>query len=242
MATTDIITGRYVSITQTPAGLADRIIGRIIDMVAIVVYLISMTYLILEYISSSLSDVMLFLMLALAVLPVVFYSFLCETFFHGQSLGKRIMKMRVVKADGSTPGVGDFLLRWMLLMIDLHFSCIGILPIICTRRNQRFGDLAAGTIVIKLQEYKKLHVSLDEFGYARRDYRPVYPEAARLSLGQADVISKTLYGSANFNAEQAARLSAKIQTMLGIKPSDGNDVRFLETLLHDYHYYALEMI
>lgn len=176
------------------------------------------------------------------MLPAIFYSFICETFNHGQTLGKYIMKTRVVKTDGSTPGVGDFLLRWIFLLIDVHISCIGLITIICTKKNQRFGDMTAGTMVVKLSEYKKLHVSLDEFDYARRNYTPVYPEAAKLSLGQIDVINKTLYGSETFNAQQAARLSAKVQNMLGIKPKENNDADFLLTLLHDYQYYALELV
>lgn len=237
MATSDIITGQFVRISQTPASVGDRIIARIIDYIAIILYTISVSFLFTSYFYTTNSMIIVFFML-----PAIFYSFICETFNHGQTLGKYIMKTRVVKADGSTPGVGDFLLRWIFLLIDVHISCIGLLAIICTKKNQRFGDMTAGTMVIKLSEYKKLHVSLDEFDYARRDYTPVYPEAAKLSLGQVDVISKTLYGSETFNAQQAERLSAKIQEMLGIKPKEKNDADFLLTLLHDYQYYALELV
>ena len=176
------------------------------------------------------------------LLPAVFYTFLLETFFHGRTVGKRIMKTRVVRADGSVPGVGDFFMRWILLLVDLHVSCIGIIFIICTSRNQRLGDLAAGTMVVKSEEYKKLSVSLDEFDYARRDYRPVYPEAAQLSLGQADIIRKTLYGPGRYDEKQAARLAAKVQNVLNIRKRETDDNAFLETLLHDYHHYALELV
>jgi hypothetical protein len=51
------------------------------------------------------------------------------------------------------------------------------------------GDLAAGTMVIKEQNYRKIHVSLDEFDYLTKDYRPTYPQAADLSLEQINVIT-----------------------------------------------------
>lgn len=146
MAASDIITGQFVRISQTPASIGDRIIARIIDMIVIVLYMLSVSFMlfggtsILSFLSNEITIVIFFA----AYLPAIFYSFLCETFNNGQTLGKRIMKTRVVKADGSTPGMGDFLMRWMLLLVDLHISCIGLIAIICTKRNQRFGDLAAG--------------------------------------------------------------------------------------------------
>ena len=241
MAVSDIITGQFVRISQTSAGVGDRIAERVIDMIVIVVYLVSVSFIFGRWISG-LGDTFTVVAWLIVVLPAVFYSFLLETFNHGQTLGKMAMKTRVVKADGSTPGVGDYLLRWLLLLVDLHFSCIGLLFIICTRNNRRLGDMAAGTLVIKLSGYKRLHISLDEFDYARRNYRPVYPEAARLSLRQADVISKTLYGSERYNSDQAARLSAKIQGYLSITRRERDDAAFLTTLLHDYQYYALELV
>lgn len=241
MATTEIITGQYVHITQTPAGVADRVIGRLIDMFVIFLYVFSVFIVFFRWLDG-LPDGLLTVLIVGLLLPVVFYTFLLETFCHGQTVGKRIMKTRVVKADGSAAGVGDFFMRWILLLVDLHVSCIGIIFIICTSRKQRLGDLAAGTMVVKPEGYKKLSVSLDEFDYARRDYRPVYPEAAQLSLGQVDVIRKTLYGPGRYDEEQASRLAAKVQAVLNIRKKETADAAFLETLLHDYHHYALELV
>lgn len=240
MTTSDIITGRFVRISQATASVGERAISRIIDMVTIVIYAFAMFFLLAFFVRWSDAVVLVYVLTGL--LPATFYSFICETFCHGQTLGKHIMKLRVVKADGSVPGVGDFLLRWMLLLVDLHFCCVGLVVMLCTRRNQRLGDLAAGTLVVRMAGYKKKRITLDEFRYARHDYRPVYPEAAHLSLAQADVIRKAIYGSERFNGQQTARLSAKIQKTLGIKPAGGNDTKFLVTLLHDYQYYALELI
>lgn len=57
-------------------------------------------------------------------LPVLGYSFLCEMFNHGRSFGKNLMNIRVVKADGSTPGISSYLLRWLL------FRLIVCLPVV----------------------------------------------------------------------------------------------------------------
>ena len=162
-------------------------------------------------------------------LPVLGYSFLCEMFNHGRSFGKNLMNIRVVKADGSTPGISSYLLRWLLFPIDsLLTGGFGLLVVLLTKNSQRMGDLAAGTMVIKEQNYRKIHVSLDEFDYLTKDYRPTYPQAADLSLEQINVITRTL--------------AKKVQELLTITPRDGNQEQFLQTVLRDYQYYALEEI
>ena len=83
-----------------------------------------------------------------------------ELFNHGQSLGKMAMKIRVVKKDGTSPSIGDFFMRWLLQIIDMGFSFIGALVILLTKNSQRLGDLAAGTMVIRLNDYRKIQVSL----------------------------------------------------------------------------------
>ena len=87
-----------------------------------------------------------------------------------------------------------------------------------------------------------MHVSLDEFSYARKDYRPVYPEASNLSSGQIEIIRKAIKSYERDNGQQVARLSKKIQEMFGIKPNDNDNIKFLTTLVHDYQYYIMELI
>jgi uncharacterized RDD family membrane protein YckC len=241
MASSDIITGQFVRISQTPASVGERIVARIIDIVLLVVYLIS-TATVLVYSQLLNDDITRYLSLLVIYLPAAFYSFLCEMFNHGQSLGKYIMKIRVVQVDGSSPSMGSLLLRWVLILIDIYFNCIGLVFIICTKKHQRLGDLAAGTMVIEIADYRKMHISLDEFYYARRDYKPVYSEAQQLSVGQIDVIKKALYGTQYYNIPQIDALSAKVKKFLGIQPKSTDNVKFLTTILHDYQYYAMELI
>ena len=104
------------------------------------------------------------------------------------------------------------------------------------------GDLAAGTMVIKEKNYRKIHVSLDEFDYLTKDYRPTYPQASDLSLGQINVITRTLQSGKKDRTRRIASLAKKVQELLSITPHDGNPENFLQTILRDYQYYALEEI
>ena len=52
-------------------------------------------------------------MFVILYLPFFFYDFLCEIFLNGQSIGKKILKIKVVKIDGTQPGLGSYFLRWI---------------------------------------------------------------------------------------------------------------------------------
>jgi len=248
MAESTIITGQFVRISQTPASIGERLIALVIDYILLGFYVFS-TLALFSRIHLP-SDFTMLFFLAIVYLPVLFYAFLCEMFNQGQSLGKRLMNIRVVKADGSTPGIGSYLLRWLLFPIDGPVTGgLGLLVVLLTKNSQRMGDLAAGTMVIKEKNYRKIHVSLDEFDYLTKDSasrpkasRPPYPQASDLSLEQINVITRTLQSGKKDRTRRIASLAKKVQELLSITPHDGNPENFLQTILRDYQYYALEEI
>ena len=235
------IAGQFVRISQTPASIGERLLALVIDYFLIVIYVYSTATLLTELRLPSGFTLIFFL--CVIYLPILGYSFLCETFNHGQSFGKRIMNIRVVKADGTTPSISSYLLRWLLFPIDGPITGgLGILVVLLTKNSQRMGDLAAGTMVIKEKNYRKIHVSLDEFDYLTKDYHPVYPQSADLSLEQVNVITRTLQSSEKDRPRRILLLAQKVQELLSITPRDNNQEKFLQTVLRDYQYYALEEI
>ena len=181
MPESNIITGQYVRINQTAASIGTRLVARGIDAIIVVAYAIGMILLMEQAITINRYYIFVFL-------PAILYSFLFELFNNGQSLGKMIMHIKVVKIDGSTPTIGDYFMRWLLQIIDIDMMGVGALAILLTKNSQRLGDLAAGTMVIKLNNYRQLQVSLDEFSYLERNYMPVYPQAEDLTLNQLSLI------------------------------------------------------
>lgn len=245
MAESTIITGQFVRISQVPASIGERILARFIDYVIIVAYVWSTAYIltIMNLFDRS-SDVFMIIFVIILYLPVLLYSLLWEMFNNGQSPGKSLVNIRVVKSDGTTPTFSGYLLRWLLYSIDVTFTGgLGLIFVIVTKNNQRIGDLAAGTMVIKEKNYKKIQVSLDEFDYLTENYRPVYPQAADLSLEQVNVITRTL--EMRYNDDRSRRiqqLAEKIRQLLNINPTNTKDEVMLNTLIRDYQYYALEII
>ncbi len=232
MAEKNIVTGQYVRIRQTPASVGERMLAQVIDWV------IQLGYVALwAYIGPNFSTLQVIL---IVILPVLFYCPLCEMFTGGQTVGKWIVKLRVIMADGTLPSLSAFLLRWLLMIADgPTLGCIGVLVMILNRNNQRFGDMAAGTLVVKLQSYSKIQVSLDEYDYLTEGYRPSYPQASDLSLEQIDVITRALDSE---QPERITQLSQKVQQLLAITRREPSDESFLRRILRDYQYYALEEI
>ena len=232
MAEKSIVTGQYVRIRQTPASVAERMLAQLIDWVIQAAYIALWLY-----IDPNFSTLVIILSI---VLPTLLYCPLCETLSGGQTLGKWIMKLRVIMADGTLPSPVAYLLRWLLMIADGPLlGYIGVLVMILNRNNQRFGDMAAGTLVVKLHSYSKIQVSLDEYDYLTEGYHPSYPQAADLSLEQVDTIRRTIDSD---QPERISQLSQKVQQLLGVTRRESEDEFFLRRIVRDYQYYALEEI
>ena len=91
------------------------------------------------------------------------YDILFEVFASGRTPGKRLNGLRVVRADGSPVTFLTSAVRNVIRLIDIlpTFYLVGIVSILVTARNQRLGDLAAGTLVVR-----------ERLGAAARDWRP----------------------------------------------------------------------
>ena len=234
----DIITGQYVKIMQTPASIGEHIAAQLIDWVVLAAYY-TLYYVVRDQTDFNFS---IGFEIVVALLPVTFYTLLCEIFNHGQTIGKRVMKLRVVMKDGTVPSLSSYLLRWVLWLVDGPLlSFLGVVVILINKHNQRIGDIAAGTMVIRIDSFSRLQVSLDEFQHLSRNYRPVYPQAADLSLEQVNSLSKAM--QLDDNDPRIATLAEKVREVLGIQTvHERSDVSFLWQLVRDYQYFALEEI
>ncbi len=85
--------------------------------------------------------------------PAVFYLFyhpVLEILMAGRTPGKRWAGVRIVTAEGMVPGAGSLLVRNLFRFVDglPLMYVVGLVCTIVTQRNQRIGDLAAGTLLI----------------------------------------------------------------------------------------------
>ena len=90
-----------------------------------------------------------------AILLVVFflrwgYYTVFEAFWNGQTPGKKLCKLRVIRDSGRQITFFESLTRNLIRAVDSlpGFYAIGIVTMLCNRRSKRLGDFAAGTLVV----------------------------------------------------------------------------------------------
>lgn len=174
--------------------------------------------------------------------PAIIYSLVLESVFEGQSVGKIIVKIKVVKIDGYQAGFGDYLIRWFFRIIDFFslFGLPGMIAVITSKNAQRLGDMAAGTAVITLKNKINIsHTILEEIDEA---YVPTYPLVIKLSDNDMRIIKETYQkADAKNDHEILYKLVAKIESVTGIKNQSGNNSDFIRVILKDYNFYTQHM-
>lgn len=239
MNTLTLDTTQNVGIDYQLAGLGDRILAYLIDMAIIVAYFLVLFFL-LWYgynglMRSGSGQVVFFLI----YLPVMFYDLLFEMLMHGHTPGKRAMKVRVMSASGNAANIGQYLLRWLFRLVDMSLtSGLGaVLSIALTDKNQRLGDLVAGTVVIRTKASAISSVSLFENNAINETYELHYPEVEKLSPADAELIREVVSNvSITGNTLLALQVSEKMETYLHIKREEGDPLGFLRRLLSDYRH------
>jgi uncharacterized RDD family membrane protein YckC len=197
-------------------------------------------------------------MIFLVVLvPMLFYSLLTELFMNGQSIGKKVLKIRVISLDGGEANLGQYLTRWFLRFYEWGFimfsffyfslslgflllfigGVASVIIISITPKNQRLGDMAAGTVVVNTRTALTLADTVF-MQINTADYKVMFPQVMRLSDRDINTIKGVLTqaGKRN-NYDMCNRVAMKIKEVLQINTDMYVD-QFLEKLLADYNYLA----
>jgi uncharacterized RDD family membrane protein YckC len=192
----------------------------------------------------------------LLVLPVLLYEVVLESTLQGQTIGKKIMGIKVISADGGQPSVSQFIIRWLFRMIDFPLWIIGavtagdwpwwasififsgVIAVFATEKTQRVGDLLAGTIIIDTKNKTSWEDTI--FMDVAEDHKPTFPEVMKLTDRDINSI-KQVFESAkkDRNNEYASRVAEKIKTALQIQ-TDMEPFDFIELLLKDYNHLSIK--
>lgn len=233
-----IQTTQNVDLEYEVAGIGYRFIAALIDILIIVGYILGVSIFVFEVLGFEPS----WGSVSLMALPILFYPLVCEIFMDGQTFGKKAMKLKVVKIDGSQPTTGDYLLRWLLWIVESNpitsiagLGSISIVSIIVTRYGQRLGDLAAGTTVVRMTPQEEIGESL--FRPISADYKPVWPQVSILSDSDVAVIKKGFEAvGKGAEPEILNRIAYKVAAVLNIETVQIGSIEvFLKTILSDYN-------
>jgi uncharacterized RDD family membrane protein YckC len=259
-----IETPELVGIELPLAGIGSRCVALLVDsfvqgfsLVAIVIVIVLLITALPSFPSAKpntgSSDPAKWAVALLLVVPFVLqwgYFTLFESFWNGQTPGKRLLKLRVIQQSGQPIGLFESMARNFIRIIDMlpGFYLIGAVCIFATRRQQRLGDMLAGTLVVHSVpvEAPILPDSTRTFTAAAlaRPFVPVPAKTldlpadavARLSSVDLQLIENFLARRLDLPLEVRANLAEKLAHRMAKKmtlepPSSTSNETFLEGLV-----------
>ncbi|WP_347159462.1 RDD family protein [Pontibacter chitinilyticus] len=232
MSTIRIRTTQHVEVEYRVASVGDRIIAHLIDMVIYFVWL-CISVLLLQKVGLS-NNILQALIVGL---PILFYQLACEILLQGQSVGKMARDIKVIKLNGESPTIGDYLLRWVFRLVDTTVSSglVAIVTIAASSKGQRLGDMAAGTCVIRTQAVRKKDRMLVQ---TEEGYQVRFPEVHQLTDQDVALIRKLLYKAKQHNNyDLLEKMALRVKEVTGIQ-ADLPEWDFLQIVIKDYHHYT----
>lgn len=134
-------------------------------------------------------------MILLVFLTFSGYFAFFEWLWSGQTPGKRWMKLRVIREDGRPITFWEASVRNLIRSLDMMpapFYSIGLISVFVTGRDQRIGDMVAGTVVVREREaeappFAQVFASPVSDPALRRSFKPVDFTASLSSLTEAEI-------------------------------------------------------
>lgn len=166
------------------------------------------------------------------------YFILFEWLWNGQTPGKRLLHVRVIRQGGYSLRFFDTLLRNLLRTVDFlpFFYGVGLISLLFTRDSQRLGDLVAGTLVV-YQEPVETDSLLPDLA-AESDVEPPLPAPALAAVPGEVVGLVGIYLRSRQEMvprprqEIAADLAGLIRESSGLEPRPGQGLEsFLASVL-----------
>lgn len=212
-----VATPERVSVELPIAGLGSRAMAYLVDTlllgaVALVVYFV-ITFFVPEAVNVvlGLGRTTLAIGVALVGGGLWIYWTVFEVVWNGQSPGKRLVRIRVVKSDGAPTTFFSSAVRNLLRLVDFLPTCypVGVITMLIDKRHRRLGDLLAGTVLVRDEQ-----VNLD--AYARLE--GAGPHAVPVDLLEIGV--QFLQRADSIEPAARARIAQKLAAKLGLTGLD----------------------
>jgi uncharacterized RDD family membrane protein YckC len=264
MSVIRITTNFNIDLEFPAAPFHKRLFAWVLDIIFLIIYIFIAGQIISSmggfYVDSTKSTAISLLL----ILPIVLYHLICEIVMNGQSVGKKIMGLRVISENGGRPAISQFVIRWLIRTSDYmvliivfysaveaqsgnldYFWKIGIafgllltdvILVNASKKQQRLGDMLAHTLLIQVTQKARIEDTV--FLHTEDSYRVSFPEVMRLSDRDINAL-KSIRDTARkyHDYELADKTAEKIKAHLKIQTSM-SPFDFLEICLKDYNYLA----
>ncbi len=265
MSAIKVSTAFNIHLEFTAAPFHKRLFAWLLDVVVLLLYAIGAFKLVWLLTSANapfaVSKETIWVLMMILMIPFFTYHVVCEIVLNGQSIGKRIMRLQVVTEKGGRPGIGQFIIRWVIRTSDYMVVVIAIYAPIgfggnarffwqvaaafgllvadiilvnTSKKNQRLGDILAHTILISTSEKAAIEDTI--FLEVDEHYAPTFSQV--MALSDRDINSlKSILDAAKKQGDYnlAERASEKLKAHLKIE-TQLSPFEFLEVLLKDYNH------
>ena len=261
LATEDILvieTPERVPLHFALASIGNRFLACAIDhtIQVLAIGLIGLSALILtsfpsieQVIASAPKWVIAVMILVLFLILAGYFAFF-EWAWSGQTPGKRWLKLRVLREDGRPITFWEAAVRNLLRTLDMMpvpFYSIGLISVFSTTRDQRVGDMVAGTVVVREREaeapeFSRVFATPVSDPALRRSFKPVDFTASLSSLTESEIQVVETFLRRRWDLSDVPRqwMAWRVSLPILFKLRPTYDVAtftyegFLEELLHRY--------
>jgi uncharacterized RDD family membrane protein YckC len=225
-----IATPEGVEVELTLAGIGSRFIAGGIDFTIQIAVLIA-----LAVILQPAGDAGIAILTSGWFAMIFFYDVLFEVLGRGRTPGKRWTGLRVVRSGGRPITLARSATRNILRLIDIlpGFYAVGMTTIFISPRNQRVGDLAAGSHVVRVRHGDRPRI--------RQTEESIDPGPAALwdvtAVSQDDVAAVRAFLDRRSDLQTphrvqiAAELASRLRPRVGGAPAKIDDEQFLQLLV-----------
>jgi uncharacterized RDD family membrane protein YckC len=253
-----IATPEQIDLHYNVAGLGSRFVAILLDQLIIaaayfVLGIVAFAVLAAVGVNKRLDALGVWFLAALIFVGfVIFWGYfaLFEALWHGQTPGKRVMQLRVIKDSGRQITLFEALARNLLRFIDYFpsFYLTGVITMLCNKRNKRLGDFVAGTLVVHerteeqpllFQSSMNLVTLSNTVNEPWREQTPsMFPADAIARLDGQDLLvietffSRMLDLTLETRATIAYRIAGQLAAKMGVTLPEVNPERALESIAY----------
>lgn len=239
----EVLTAHNVTISYDVATNILRAIASVIDIICVSLYLIILTAVLgVSAQSFSIEDVesLTVFIILFGFSVFFFYTPICEMLFKGQTLGKKIVGIRVVQLNGEKANLEQIIMRWAFRIVDLwmSFGAIAILSTSASEKGQRIGDRLANTTLIKTKPSTTYSLNDVLRIHTKDQYQPEYVNVIRFNDEDMMLLKKALSrlekNPNEHHKKICLELADKCAQQLNLPKTPEKKGAFLKTILNDY--------
>ena len=150
-----VLTPEKVVVSYQLAGFGPRILAHLVDLMVVIALYFAFFFL-AGFLLAPLGPLGELISGLFASFGIFAYFIVCEGRFQGVTLGKRLMNLRVMMADGTPVTWSAAFMRNILRPADMMppmTYLVGLVTMFSNEKSQRVGDMVAGTVVVRVPSY-----------------------------------------------------------------------------------------